>query len=414
MTNTKIKAILSSIENNCFESRFMNSGFSDGDITKYGDDIITVTNDDMYEARKSRLKRYKEVWCNYVGIEPFVLKMPRRDLWIFKNQVTKYPNYYRLFGTCLYHHIKEWNEIKRIIYSVHPSIDILHICYGFTEEECHKLEEMSDAYLINSSHLRGSQVISNFRKILDDKTIIDPRLLQLMIAASWVYEDYDVYADYVTLRDAMYSVDVIKAYFDEYGYHKAAFSDVGDFMINFHANENPIYIKLYMIIDFYITNPMKNTSESLYYWRDYSCDTASLIVNKYNQFIELTDTEDEDSDILYSFNDIDKIIPSNYSIEKMKALFDVYNFQMSRGYIIDDIVESGCSVDVINEIAQCQDDVIDTLVEYWEIFTNLPTVDDIKAFRLYRNDNFEVDFPDGFNAEIFIHWYNKKRRNENV
>ena len=47
MTNTKIKAILDSIENGFFETRFMNSGFIDEDITQYGDEIINVTNDDI-------------------------------------------------------------------------------------------------------------------------------------------------------------------------------------------------------------------------------------------------------------------------------------------------------------------------------------------------------------------------------
>src|SRR5699024_5284428 len=76
MNYNKIKAILSSIENNCFKSRFMNSGFGDEDITKYCDELITVTNDDMNEARKDRFKNYEKFFRNYnTNIPTFEIKI---------------------------------------------------------------------------------------------------------------------------------------------------------------------------------------------------------------------------------------------------------------------------------------------------------------------------------------------------
>lgn len=409
MTNNKVKAILSSIENGFFETRFMNSGFSGEDITKYGDEIITVTNDDMNEARKSRLKRYKETFCNYKGIEPFVLKIPRRDLWIFKNITTRYSGHFRLFSECLKFGVTDWNDIKCITDSKNPVIDILKICHNFTERDCQRLLKVIGNSMSFYSHLNGKYIVSNFRKILNDKNITDPYLFESLIKASWTYADSDVYGDFSILRDSMYTTEVLMIYFNDYGYYKAQFPDMLEFIHIFPVNINPIYIKLYTIIDLYVYDANKHTPDSLYYWKDYSIEAATLIVDKYNQYIELFGSDAGDPDC-YSFDKLGEIIRSIYSIERMKALFDVYDFREYREDIIWHINESNCPVDVINEIAQCQNDVIDKLVEYWEIFTNNPTVEDIKAFRLCGNGNFEVDFPHEFNAEIFINWYNEKEK----
>ena len=414
MTNTKIKAILSSIENNCFESRFMNSGFSDKDITEYGDELITVTNDDMNEARKDRFKNYEKFFRNYnTNIPTFEIKIPRRDLWIFKNIVTRYSEYFQLFTICLDYGVKDWNDIKCISYSKNPVIDILQICHAFTEEECQRLLEVIGNHMSFYSHLKGKYIIPNFRKILNDKNITDPYLFGSLIKTSWAYFNSDAYGDFSILRDSKYTTEVLRIYFNEYGYYKAYFPDITEFVHNFPVNINPIYIKLYAIIDRYVYDVNKHTPDSLYYWKDYSIEAATLIVDKYNQYIELFGPDDGDPDF-YSFEKLGEIIRSIYSIERMKALFDVYDFREYREDIIWNINESNCPVDVINEIAHCQDDVIDKLVEYWEIFTNNPTVEDIKAFRLYGDDNYEVDFPHGFNAENFINWYNEKGEMKNV
>lgn len=414
MTNSKIKAILSSIENGFFETKFMNSGFSNEDITKYGDEIITVTNDDISEFQKSRLKQQNKMLRDKYDDIPFELKIPRRDFGIFKNQVTKYSGYFHIFNMCMYYRVKNWDDVKRIVYSKYPVIDMLEVIHGFTKNDCQRVMDLLGDYMAFYICLDGKYTVSNLRGILNDKTINDQDLLKTLVITAWSYSDIDVYGDYCTLRNSNYPIEIMKVYFGDYTYYKAEFSDVSNFMAIFPINTNPIYIKLYKIIDIFISYPDKHGIDSIYRWSDYSVEAATLIVDKYNQCKELLEDEDEDEMDRYSFDFIGEIIRSSYSIERIRALFEIYDFNSFREDIICCINESSCPVDVINEIAQCQDDVIDKLVEYWEIFTNNPTVEDIKAFRLYGDDNYEVDFPHGFNAENFINWYNEKGEMKNV
>lgn len=414
MTDNKIKAILSSIENNCFESRFMNSGFSDEDITRYCDEIITVTNDDISEIQKSRLKRQNKLLRDKYDDVPFELKIPRRDLGIFKNQITRYSGYFHIFNMCMYYRVKNWGDVKRIVYSKYPVIDMLEVIHGFTKNDCQRVMDLLGDYMAFYLRLDSKYTVSNLRNILNDDTIDDQEMLKTLAITAWSYADIDVYGDYCTLRNSNYPIEIMKVYFGDYTYYKAEFPDVSSFMAIFPINTNPIYIKLYKIIDIFIAYPDKHGIDSIYLWSDYSVEAATLIVDKYNHYKELVEDEDDDEMDRYSFDFIGEIIRSSYSIERIRALFEIYDFNSFKEDIISCINELACPVDVINEIAHCQDDVIDKLVEYWEIFTNNPTVEDIKAFRLYGDDNYEVDFPHGFNAENFINWYNEKRRNENV
>lgn len=414
MTNTKIKAIMSSIENGFFETRFMNSGFSDEDITEYGDEIISVTNDDISEIQKSRLKRQNKNLRDKYDDVPFELKIPRRDFGIFKKQVTRYSGYFHIFNMCMYYRVKNWDDVKRIVYSKYPVIDMLEVIHGFTKKDCQRLMDLLGDYMLFYIRLDKKYTVSNLGGILNDKTINDQDLLKTLAIAGWSYADIDVYGDYCALRNSNYPIEIMKVYFEDYRYYKPEFPDVSSFMAIFPANINPVYIKLYKIIDIFISYPDKHGIDSIYRWSDYSVEAATLIVDKYNQYKELVEEVDEDEMSRYSFDFIGEIIRSSYSIERIRALFEVYDFSSFREDIICCINEAASPVDVINEIARCEDDVIGKLVDYRAIFTNDPTVEDIKAFRLYDDDNYEVDFPHGFNAENFINWYNEKRRNENV